>query len=178
MSDIPVIDYIFAGLILLMVVHGYIKGFIAELFSWAAMILAIWAAVLLNTTGAAFIRERFMQNVRVVPEILALVAVFVLVMIVAKILEQVLKEVVSGANLGFLDRILGAVFGLVEGLAFTVLIIFVLRSIRPIIDTSGLLGESIFARYLLFIIGNRAERGQEVINAVLLLLPPSAGLSA
>ena len=170
MTDLTVIDYVFAGLILLMVVHGYIKGFVAELFSWAAMILAIWASVLLNKTGAAFIRERFMQNVRVVPEILSFAAVFVLVIIVVKLLERILEDVISGANLGAVDKILGAVFGLVEGFAFTVLIIFVL-SVQPLFNASGLLEESIFVRYLFPIIKIPLEKGRDAVNVVLHFLP-------
>ena len=172
MNDIPVIDYIFAGLILLMVVHGYIKGFIEELFSWAALILAIWAAVLLNSAGAVFIRERFMQNVRVVPEILAFVAIFILVLIVIKLLERVLKNVIVGANLGTVNKILGALFGLVEGFAFTLLIIFVF-SVQPLFNASGLLGESIFSGLLLPLIKIPLKgSGQDIINTTLLFLPP------
>jgi membrane protein required for colicin V production len=160
MSDLAVIDYIFIGLILLMIVHGYIKGLIEELFSWAAIILAIWLAVLLNPAAAAIVRERLMPNVRVVPEILAFAAVFIMIMLVIKLLERILKDVVAGANLGAVNKILGAVFGLVEGFAFTVLIIFVLLSVRPFFDTSKILGESIFAMYLLPVIKIPLERGQ------------------
>ena len=168
MSDIAVIDYIFAGLILLMLIHGYLKGFIEELFSWATLILAIWAAVLLNSAGAAFIRERFMENVRVVPEILAFAAIFILVIIVIKLLERILKNVIAGANLGAVNKVLGALFGLVEGFAFTLLIVFVLR-VQPLFNASNLLGESIFAKLLLPLI--KIPLKQEIINTVLLALP-------
>ena len=170
MSDLPVIDYVFIFLILLMLIHGFIKGLVEELFSWAALILAIWAAVLLNSAGAAYIRERIMQNVRVVPELFAFLAIFIIVVAVIKILERILKSVVEGANLGTVNKILGAVFGLVEGFAFTALIIFVL-TVQPLFDSSGILGDSIFVQYLLPLIRIPLERGREIVEAVLLTMP-------
>ena len=134
-----------------MVVHGYIKGLVGELFSWAAPILGIWVAVLLNSAAAALAREKLMPGIRVIPEILAFVAIFLIVLIIVKLLEKILKDVIEGANLGAVNKILGAVFGLIEGFAFTLLIIFVF-SVQPLFDSSKVLGDSVFARFLLPII--------------------------
>jgi membrane protein required for colicin V production len=174
MSNLPVIDYIFIFLILLMIIHGYIKGFVEELFSWAALILAIWAAVLLNPAAGAFIRQRTMQNVRVVPEILGFAAVFILVMIVIKLLEKILRDVIAGANLGTVNRILGAVFGLIEGLAFVILIVFVLV-VQPLFNPAKILQDSVFAQIMLPLIRIPTGRGQDVINTAFLFLPILAG---
>jgi membrane protein required for colicin V production len=174
MTNLPVIDYIFIFLILLMIVHGYIKGFIEELFSWAALILAIWAAVLLNPAAAAFIRQKVMQNVRVVPEILGFAAVFILVMIVIKFLEKILKDVIAGANLGTVNKILGAVFGLIEGFAFVVLVIFVI-SVQPFFNPSKILGNSVFAQIMLPFIKIPMGRGHDVVDTVFLILPVLIG---
>jgi membrane protein required for colicin V production len=174
MGSLPVIDYIFIFLILLMIVHGFIKGFIEELFSWAAMILAIWVAVLLNPAAAAFIREKAMENVRVVPEILGFAAVFILVMIVIKFLEKILRDVIAGANLGNVNKILGALFGLVEGFAFVVLVIFVL-SVQPLFNASKILQDSVFAQIMLPVIKIPTGREQDVVNTVFLIMPILVG---
>jgi len=171
MNNIPVIDWVFIFLGLIMIVHGYIKGFIEELFSWAALILAIWVGVLLNTASAGFIREKFMQNVRIVPEILGFLAIFAIIMIAVKLLEHVLKEVIEGANLGTINKVLGAFFGLIEGLAFTALIIFVLQ-VQPLFNANRFLAESIFARLMLQILKLPLHSGEEAANAVFLILPP------
>ena len=174
MVSLPVIDYIFIFLIMLMIIHGYIKGFIDELFSWAALILAIWAAVLLNPAAAAFIRQRAMQNVRVVPEILGFTAVFILVMVVIKLLEKILRDVIEGANLGTVNKILGALFGLIEGFAFVILIIFVL-TVQPLFDPSKIFSGSIFAQIMLPLIKIPLGSGQEAIETVLIFLPVLTG---
>ena len=164
MGGFQVIDIIFIILIALMLVHGYVRGFITELFSWAAIVVAILAAVYLHPAGAAFIRGRAMSDVRYVPEILAFAGIFFIAMMICKMLERLLKNIILGVNLGGLDRILGAVFGLVEGAALTALILFVL-SVQPFFDVSSLIGDSFFAQFLLPHIHRfPLERGMEIIN--------------
>jgi membrane protein required for colicin V production len=92
-----------------------------------------------------------MQNVRIVPEILAFIAIFILIMLCIKLLERILKDVVEGANLGILNKILGAIFGLAEGFAIITLIVFVLN-VQPLFDASRILEDSILAELLLPII--------------------------
>ena len=158
-----IIDIIFMALIALMIIHGFIKGFIGELFSWAGMVLSIWVAVLLFPAGGAFIRTRMLENVRVVPEVLAFVAIFLLIMIVIKLLERIFRNVIEGARLGAVNKFLGGVFGLVEGLVLTALVLFVL-SVQPLFDASALIGGSVFGQFILpFIIGP-LERGQDIVN--------------
>ena len=148
MGNFPVIDLIFLSLILLMLIHDYIKGFVEELFSWAALVLSVLAAVFFHSPAAAFIRTKTMENVRLIPEILGFAAIFIIVLIVIKLLEKLLKEIILGANLGGVNKILGAVFGLVEGFALTAIILFII-SVQPLFDPSKVIGESIFAQFLL-----------------------------
>jgi len=174
MSNISVIDMVFFILIVLMVIHGYVKGFIEELFSWASLVLALGAAVMLYQKGAQFIRTKIMENVNYVPEILAFIAIFLLVMIFLKMLERVLKDVVEGAKLGGVNKILGAIFGLVEGFAITAIILFVLAA-QPLFDASRVIGDSLFAQILLPIIKIPIDFSRDVLNTAALspgLRPP------
>jgi len=170
MGNFPVIDIIFLTLIVLMLIHGYAKGFVEELFSWAALVLSILAAVFLYAPGAAFIRRRVMEDVRIVPEILAFIAIFIIVRLFIKLLEKILKDIIMSAHLGGVNRILGLIFGLVEGFALITIILFVL-SVQPLFDSSKVIGDSVFAQFLLPIIRAPLSRGKEIINAVYLYLP-------
>lgn len=174
MSNIPVIDIIFAALIVLMAIHGFVNGFIEELFSWATMVLALGAAVFLYSSGAAFIRTKAMADLRYVPEILAFIAIFLLVMIVLKLLERLLKDVVEGMRLGGANKFLGAIFGLLEGFAIVAILLFVL-AVQPLFDASAVIGDSFFAEILLPLIKIPLEHGRGIINSALLYL--SGGLS-
>jgi len=166
----PVIDIIFIILIALMFIHGFIKGLITQIFSWAALVLSIWAAILLFPAGGAFIRERVMENIRVVPELLAFIAIFLIIMIAVKFVERILRSVVEGARLGTVNKFLGAIFGAIEGLALTALVIFVLR-VQPLFDASALVEGSIFDEFLSPFIRIPLERGQDFVNTALPLLP-------
>ena len=165
MSNISVIDMVFFILIVLMVIHGYVKGFIEELFSWASLVLALGAAVMMYSKGAAFIRTKIMQNVNYVPEILSFIAIFLLVMIFLKMLERVLKDVVEGARLGGVNKFLGAIFGLVEGFAITAIIIFIL-AVQPLFDASNIIGDSLLAQILLPLVKIPLEFGKDAVVAV------------
>ena len=173
MNSIPVIDLILAIFIILMIIHGYVRGFVVEFFAWAALLLAIWAAVLLYPTGAAFIRTKIMQNVKYVPEIFAFAIIFIIVMMVIKMLEYVIKDVVEGAKLRGVNKVLGLIFGLIEGLTLTALILFIL-AIQPVFDVSKLLSESIFAQIMLPLIKIPLKHGKDAVNAALIILPQAA----
>ena len=168
MSNISVIDMVFFILIVLMIIHGYVKGFIEELFSWASLVLALGAAVMLYQQGAGFIRTKTMQNVNFVPEILAFIAIFLIVMMILKMLERVLKDVVEGAKLGGANKFLGAIFGLVEGFAITAIILFVL-AVQPLFDASRIIGDSLFAQILLPLIKIPLDFGRGAINTAVIL---------
>ena len=165
-----VIDIVFIILIALMFIHGFIKGLITQVFSWAALVLSIWAAILLFPAGGAFIRERAMENIRVVPELLAFIGIFLIIMFAVKFVERILRSVVEGAHLGTLNRFLGAIFGVIEGLALTALVIFVLR-VQPLFDASSILGGSIFDEFLSPLIRIPLERGHELVHTVFVSPP-------
>ena len=169
MSNIPVVDMIFLILIALLVIRGYVRGFIAEFFSWASIVLSIWAAVLLHPAGAEFIRGRIMENVEHIPEILAFIAIFLIVMIFVKMLEKILRDVIMGAKLGGANKVLGAVLGVIEGLTLTALLLFML-SVQPLFDASNIIEGSTFAQILLPIIRVPIERGVDMINTAFCLL--------
>ena len=170
MSNVPVIDLVFLILVILMVIRGHVKGFITEFFSWVALVLSIWAAVLFHPAGAEFIRGKVMKNVEHIPEVLAFVGIFAIIMLLVKMIEHILKDVILGAKLGGANRFLGAVFGLVEGLTLTALLLFLL-SIQPLFDASNIIVNSNFARILLPIIRIPLEQGAGMVKTALLLLP-------
>ena len=170
MSNIPVIDIIFFVLIILMIIHGLLKGFIGELFSWAPMVLAICTAVFLYPAGADFIRKRAFHTLKFVPEILAFLAIFITIILVLKLLERILKDIVDGARLGGVNKLLGALFGLVEGVALTAAILLVL-AVQPLFDASKVIGDSYFAQFLFPLLQMPLNRGREVINSAFLIRP-------
>jgi membrane protein required for colicin V production len=155
-----VVDFIFIGLIGLFIIRCYLKGFISELLSMAAVVLGIIAALFFYKNGADFLRLKYWPDLKTIPEILAFVALFVIVFLAVKLLEAMLKGIIEDVRLGGADRFLGIIFGLAEGLAVVSLILFLLR-IQPLFDPDQILSDSFFASLLLPLI-----TGKEVITSV------------
>lgn len=152
-----VIDIGFIGLIGLFMIRCYLKGFVSELLSMAAIILGILASLFLYKNGAEFIRNQFSLDVPVVPEVMAFILLFIIVFIVVKLLEILLKGIIEGIRLRKVDRFLGIIFGFAEGVVVISLILFLLR-IQPLFDAGSILEDSFFARlFLPFITGNGSE---------------------
>jgi len=151
-----VVDFIFIGLIGLFIIRCYLKGFLSELLSMAAVVLGFIAALFFYKNGAEYLRLRFWPDVKTVPEILAFAGLFVIVFLAVKLLEAMLKGIIDGVRLGGVDRFLGLIFGLAEGLAVVSLILFLLR-VQPLFDPEKILSESFFANLLLPFITGREK---------------------
>lgn len=148
MSSLAVIDIVFLVLVCLLVLRGGIRGFIREFLSWPTLALGVLGAVFFYRNGALFIERRFLPGMKVLPEILAFIGIFFIIFLAFKILEKILRDIVEGIHLGGLDRALGVVFGLLEGVALTAFVFFLLV-VQPLFDPSAILGSSVFANILL-----------------------------
>jgi membrane protein required for colicin V production len=157
--NVSVLDAIFILLIVVFALRCYVKGFISELLSMAAIVLGLLASLFFYKNGAEFLRAKFWPDLKTIPEIFAFVALFLIVFIVIKFLEITLKGIIQGIRLGGADRFLGVIFGLAEGVVVISLVLFLFR-IQPLFDPSSLLSESIFANLLLpFITGTESIGG-------------------
>jgi len=158
--NISVIDVIFILLITLFIIRCYLKGFVSELFSMSAIILGLLASLFFYKNGGEFLREQFWPDLKVIPEVVAFIALFVIVFMVIKLLELMLKGIIERIQLSGADRFLGVIFGFAEGLVVVSLILFLLQ-VQPLFDAAAILSESSFARLLLPFI-----TGQENITSV------------
>jgi len=145
------IDVVFMVIIAISALRCAARGFVSELLSMAGLIFGLLASLLFFRQGAVLVRGWFMPDVKVVPEIIAFIALFLIVYIAVKFVEMTLKSIIEGIRLGGLDHLLGFLLGFVEGLIVVCLLLFLL-TIQPFFDADYLLGESFFAKMLLPII--------------------------
>lgn len=102
---IPIIWFIY---------QGFKKGFIYELASLVALILGIYAALYFSGFAENFLVNTFNMGpkyLRIVSILITFVVVVFFVYAVGKILERIINIVA----LGFLNKLAGAVFGMVKG---------------------------------------------------------------
>jgi membrane protein required for colicin V production len=145
--SMAVIDIVFLGLIAIVIIRSGLRGFIKELMSVASVALGLLAAVLFYRQGAAFVRTKILEDLAVLPELIAFVALLAIVFFAIKILEHILQDIIVRINMGALDHALGLVLGLFEGLILVRLLLFVI-DIQPLFNAESLLEHSVLAKLL------------------------------
>jgi membrane protein required for colicin V production len=114
------IDYAVLLIIALSVSLGVMRGFVRESLALAAWVAAFWSA----NTFSAPLSGMLPSAISGAPlrTLVAFVAIFLGTLIIAALLTRLLSGVVKRVGLGWVDGILGFVFGLTRG----VLIVMVL----------------------------------------------------
>ncbi len=140
------VDIVFSLLLLFVSVRGAMRGFVAEFFSFAAVIAGIGSAVLFSGIAAQrlepYLGPSFWNG------IIAFLVIFLVVYLVVKVIENSLHRLLENVNLEKLDRALGLFLGFTEGVVLTGAVLLLLR-VQPLFDASSLLNDSFFARMLL-----------------------------
>ncbi len=149
--SVAFIDIFFIIIIVLFSILVAIKGFVAEFFGKAAFGLAIISAVLFFDNLTPFIAS--LIPVPVIPIIVSFILIFSAVYIVLKFIQVITKKIFfSGPVMGGLDRSLGFILGLVEGVVICAFIC-VLMTIQPFLDLNSVLADSFFFAILQPLIG-------------------------
>lgn len=164
------LDWILLALLALAAIRGYARGIVQELFSVAAPVAGLAAALFLYKWGAELLSTRF--GLTVLPEVVAFAALFLIAFLLVKILAKVLREGLEAAELDKLDKVLGFVLGLAEGLVIIAVVLIIIQ-VQPIFDASALLADSIFAKTILPIVGPSVSKALESVGS-----HPDAALKA
>ncbi len=104
--------------------QGYRKGLVVEVASLAALILGIYAAVYFSHVTADFLVEYFSLTTKYL-HIIAIILTFLLVVIAVVTVGRIVEKFVDLILLGFLNKLTGAVFGILKGAVILSLIIWV-----------------------------------------------------
>ena len=106
-------DFAILGVTALSVVFAYARGIVRSLLGFVAWIAGL-AAGLVFSPRLAQVLPAFPEY-PLLPQAIAFALIFVLAIVAGALLAWPLRVVVHGAGLGFLDRGLGAVFGIARG---------------------------------------------------------------
>ncbi len=115
------IDYAVLAIIGVSVLFSVIHGFVRELLSLASWVSAFLVAQYFAAQVAALLPAAVPnESLRLLAGFLA---VFLLVLLAATLLAIAISSLIKRAGLGAADRLLGAVFGLVRGVAVVMVIV-------------------------------------------------------
>lgn len=141
----PAIDIVFFVIVLGFAVFGAINGFLNEVFGKAAPVVSAWAALLFYSRLVSPIESHL--KVHFVSVALAFLLIFIISFIIMKIVQAAVKNIFGGEIFRDLDRFLGFVFGLAEGLVIVGVILIFMQA-QPWFKTGPVLSGSLFARIL------------------------------
>jgi membrane protein required for colicin V production len=163
------LDWIFIVVLVLLGIRCMVKGFVAEVLSVAALLVGLLAALVFYKTAAElFVSWGLAAHPASLPGVLGFAAVFLVGYIVMKLVERLITEGIEAAELGSVDRALGLVLGLAEGLLLISLALVVMSVLEPAFKTipgyAKLLEGSAFARFILPIVGPEVAKATQGIK--------------
>jgi membrane protein required for colicin V production len=122
------LDAIIIVILILSLVNGFINGFVKEVASLAALILGIWGAIKFSTFTAAKLYDYFDMTGHYVG-VIAFIITFGMIVVVIHFIGIIADKIVNAASLGFINRLLGIVFGLIKSILIMSVVFVVLNAI-------------------------------------------------
>jgi membrane protein required for colicin V production len=123
------LDWLLAILLTYSIIRAALRGFFQEAFALAGLILGFLFACWFYRSSAVALKGLITS-----PQ-LAQLAAFLLIlaatMIVASLLGKILRRTVSAVGLGFMDRLGGALFGLLRGALLGVTLLLAITAFLP-----------------------------------------------
>jgi membrane protein required for colicin V production len=124
-----VFDWFLVLIVLISTLAAFQKGIIRVLLSLGGlvvgMIVASW-----NYETLALSLQRSIPNF-IVCEVVAFLAIFVLVLVLFSLVAKAISKTVKAIGLGFVDRLLGAAFGLARGVLLGIVAMMVAAAFFP-----------------------------------------------
>ena len=123
------LDIIIAIILLLFGWKGFRKGLIIEVVTLVAFVVGIWGAMHFSDFTADHLKDvmeidpKFLNTV-------AFVLTFVLLVILVNLIGWLLTKAVKAMNLGFFNRLGGAIIGLAKGLLLCSTFVLVINNLQ------------------------------------------------
>jgi membrane protein required for colicin V production len=125
-------NYIDAIIIIILgfsLIRGFINGFVKEAASLAALILGIYGAIKFSSFTAAKLYDYFDMSGKYVG-IISFVITFAIIVIIIHFIGVILDKVVEAASLGFINRLVGIIFGFLKSVLIMSVVFVVLNAIE------------------------------------------------
>ena len=118
------IDLFLAILILIAAVRGFLKGFVFEIASLAAIIFGIWGGIHFSHYIAEFMTINFGWHSEYL-WLVSFIITFILIVLIIHMLGNILKRILDACAMGFINKFAGMIFGILKA-AFILSIVLIL----------------------------------------------------
>ena len=129
MPGLSALDWLIVVVILLSTLQAIAEGFVHEFFALAGVVVgylfAAWEYPRAASWYARFVSSQWAADIA------GFLTLFFIVLLLAGLLGRLTRWAVKGVGLRFVDRILGAVFGCVRGVAVSAVILLALAAFAP-----------------------------------------------
>lgn len=123
------LDIIIAIILLLFGVKGFRKGLIIEVVTLLAFAMGIYGAMHFSDFTAEHLKE-FMEINPKYLNTTAFVLTFILLVILVNIIGRMVTKLIQAMNLGFFNKLSGAVFGMAKGVLLCSIMVMVLNNFQ------------------------------------------------
>jgi membrane protein required for colicin V production len=134
------LDIILICIVALFVLRGFFRGLVQEVLSLIAVVLAIYLASRFDDALAPHIKMYISSDITV--SALSYSLIFIGTLVVVWLVTKLIRSVLEISLLGWIDRTLGGVFGLLEGVLICLVGLMFLQTFAP---KSDILAESYIA---------------------------------
>jgi len=115
------IDYVIIGIIALSAIISVVRGFVKEVLSLAAWVLAFWVALTFSPQLSVLLSDYIATPS--VSLFAAFAALFIVTLILSALVNHLIAAIVEKTGLSGTDRMLGVLFGLLRGAAIVTLLV-------------------------------------------------------
>ena len=116
-------DLVILGVILLSTLFAFVRGFVRESIALVSWIVGFAAALAFAPTVGGWIPE--IPGYPAVRYIIAFAAIVIVALIAGALIAGPLAGIIHAAGLGFVDRFLGSIFGVLRGVLLIVAFVLV-----------------------------------------------------
>lgn len=128
------VDYIILGILVLFTIKGLFKGLVHQVMTLVGLIAGLLLAWQFYPVIAGIAMKIGINPL--VSSVVAFIAIYIAVVVTARILAELLGKAIKFLLLGWLNKLAGGVFGLIEGLLFITIALVLISStpLQPQID--------------------------------------------
>ena len=112
-TSLNTLDYIILILLLIGLITGFAQGVIKQAFGLGGLLGGLVCGALLYKPAAVFLQDVVDMDDNVA-QVVAFIVILILVPVVFSIVGNLLSKLVHIISLGFVDRLLGGIFGVVK----------------------------------------------------------------